>query len=43
MNYWQSLKNMNILYFTKPIRWGPALVVYVVVRDMQINAAKKDK
>ena len=41
MNYLTSLKNINFLALTKPIRWGPALVVYVVVRDMQINAAKK--
>lgn len=37
----KTFKNMNLLYLLKPLKWGPPVIVYVVVRGMQKNAAKK--
>lgn len=42
MYYSSFIKNINFLALVKPMRYGTPLVVYTVVRTMQINAAKKD-
>lgn len=42
MYYSSFLKNLNLMALVKPMKYGTPLVVYTVVRTMQINAAKKD-
>lgn len=40
MKYLQFLKNMNMLTLVKPVKYGVPTVVYLVIRNMQIAAAK---